>query len=84
LHATGNLRILAVLYQQVNVIAGSNVIQHREAIAFSRLEQPVLPALAIPFKLKQELPIMASMGDVPDGAWNVEAISSWHGKGQMT
>ena len=24
---------------------------------------------------------MTSMSDVPDGAWNVETIGSWHGKG---
>jgi hypothetical protein len=80
-HASWDFSMAQVFYQQVNMIAGCDVVQDGQAIAFTRLKQPVLPAQPIAFKLQEELPIMTSVSDVPDGARQVIAIGSRHDDG---
>jgi len=78
LHAPGNLCSPCISNQQMNMIAGSHVVQHAQTVSFGRLEQPVFPAQAVAFKLKQKLPTMTPMGDMPYGTRNIKPIGSGH------
>ena len=62
----------------MNMIAGGDVVQHAQAVSPGRLEQPVFPAQAVAFKLKQKLPAMTTVGDMPYGTGYIESIGSGH------
>jgi hypothetical protein len=62
----------------MNMIAGGDVVQHAQTVSFGRLEQPMFPAQAIAFKLKQKLPTMTPMGEMPYGTGYIESIGSGH------
>jgi hypothetical protein len=83
LHASGNLALVDILDEQVNVITGGNVIQNRQTVPFSCLVQPVSPAQSVMLKLEQELPVMASVREVPNSVGRVKAIGSRHDRTQL-
>jgi hypothetical protein len=62
----------------MNVVTGNYIIQHSQTISLLGLKQPVLPTKAITIKFEQEIPIMASMRDVPDGTWHIKTVCSGH------
>ena len=40
--------------------------------------QPMAPTFPVPLKLEQKLLLVATVGDVPDAAWNMVSICSGH------
>ena len=52
----------------MHVVAGGDVVQHAEAMAFAGLVKPAAPVAAIAGEAQQELAFVAAKGDVPDVA----------------
>jgi hypothetical protein len=48
------------------MVRGGDVIEYRQPIAPSGLNEPMTPATAITGKFQQKLTLMAAMGDMPD------------------
>lgn len=78
LHAPGDFSPTEVFQQEMDVIAGSNVIQDAEAVSFLGFEKPTDLAPAVGGKLEQEILLMTAMGDMPDMAWQKVTTCSRH------
>jgi hypothetical protein len=78
LHALGDRRVCGIPNQQMNVIAGGDVVQNAQSVSLGRLKQPEFPAQAVAFKLQQKLSAMTAMGDMPYATGNIESIGSGH------
>jgi len=70
--------LFTVHHQQVDVVASDRVVENIQPKALLRLEQPLKPALPIPCKLKKELLLMATMGNVPNLSRNMVTVGSRH------
>jgi hypothetical protein len=64
--------------QQMNMITGGDVVQHAQSVSLGCLEQPIFPTRTVAFKLKQKLPTVTSMSNMPYGSGNKESIRSGH------
>jgi hypothetical protein len=63
-------------YNKMNMIAGNVVVEDFYSEALFGLKQPFQPVVSIRGKFQQVFLLMATMGDVPDMAWNKNSVSS--------
>lgn len=66
LHAAGDFATALVLDQQMHVVGCGDIVKHAQAEALPGLKKPVSLATAVARELKQEIPAMASVRDMPD------------------
>ena len=78
LYAAGYLASRSVAHQEMNVVAGHDVVQNAESVAFARLVYPPYPRLPISGELQKELLAMAALRDVPNVAGKVVTIGARH------
>jgi hypothetical protein len=64
--------------KQVNVIAGNDVVKDGQAVAPLCFEQPMAPSPPVSQEPQQELPLMTSVGDVPDLSRAEDTVCSRH------
>jgi hypothetical protein len=66
LYAIGDHVCTGISNQKVNVVAGYDVIKHRETEALFGFEHPAQITLSIARKLQEKLFLMATVSDVPN------------------
>ncbi len=60
------------------MIGGNNIVEHTEAVSLFGFIEPMAPTFSVPLKLEQKLLLVATVGDVPDAAWDMVSICSGH------
>jgi hypothetical protein len=78
LHALGDLAPRPGAHQEMNVIAGDDVVEDAEPGALACFVQPPHSRPAIPGELQKKQLAMTALGDVPDVAGKAMTISAWH------
>jgi len=69
------VKVLNDSFIQTCLLRSHQTSASARAVSF---EKPFHPPPAIFGKFKQEFPLMASMGDMPDAAWNVMSLCPSH------
>lgn len=78
LQSSWNHLLVAIDHQQMNVVGSDGVVENIQPKTLLRLEQPLQPALAIPYELQEEFLLMATMGNVPDLSRDMMTVGSRH------
>src|SRR5258708_13513119 len=65
LHAAGDDAFLRVLDQQMNVIGRHHIVEDAQPEALACFVEPAQVAVSVASELEEEVPLMASMGEVP-------------------
>ena len=60
------------------MVAGRGVVEHAQSVAAARRSEPADPGPAIAGEAQQELSVMTAVGDVPDVAREMVAMSARH------
>jgi hypothetical protein len=78
LYAAGYASPLGFPDQQVDMVAGYDVIEYRKTVPRSRLKQPIAPARSIALELQQKLPIVTAVRNMPNESRNIKAVGPGH------
>jgi len=68
LHAPGNDGFFRVLDQQMNVIGRHHIVEDAQPESLTCFIEPTQVAISVPSELEEKVPLVASMGEVPDMA----------------
>ena len=60
------------------MVGSDGVVENIQPISLLRLEQPLKPPLPVPHKLKKELLLMATVGNVPDLSGDMMTVGPRH------
>src|SRR5258708_6616240 len=78
LHAAGDDAFLRVLDQQMNVIGRHHIVEDAQPEALACFVEPAQVAVSVASELEEKVPLVASMGEVPDMARQEVTIGTRH------